>query len=685
MKRNFSTPNRSWIEGDEVVVSAKYSEAYVQDCRAIEGRRYRNSDKTNIFPLSAAPDIKVLCKKWNIPMQDEVQRADGDGLYFTLSKHPYQIYVKDKNVWIVFDFNEKYQTELKNCAPGTVWDDVKRAYKSPLKNLTEIAKFGSRNHFIMAPDLAEEGRKAQEETAKMIEASRAVDANIEIPGLVGELHPYQKAGVAYISKVRRGFIADAPGVGKTLQALSAAILNDATPTVIVCGKTAKLVWQYQIGHFFPGKKATVLVGKAQKDIEQSDFIIVSYDTLSGRVPDIIAHGYCSVICDESHALQNGDKKSKCPHCKSRVRSNAKNCPSCKQRIESVLNDWGVKRVNSVMGLIEGLDADGMVMLLTGNPITSRPSQLIPQLEAVGQLKAFGGKWKFIDRYEPERGRAQNTVELHNKLRETCMVRRTRRDVYDEEPMLVSAYVPLEVDPKLLKWYCEVEDDVVGFFANKAADAARAAGEDGNMAFMEKAAQLEPHENMIKITALRDAVSKIKLPAVIEWMEAFMEELGEEGKMLGFGEHIELVDGVWEHFGDMAVKIRGGVSDKGRSAAVDRFQNDPSCRLFVANVESASEALTLTAAYNLAFFEPFWTPTRHEQCASRCYGRTNDPHGATAHYLMVHDTIDSMMFDLLDAKAKTVAAVVDGVDPEGKNAPSIANDLVAALMRKGMAK
>ena len=60
--------------------------------------------------------------------------------------------------------------------------------------------------------------------------------DIEVPGLLGTLFPYQKRGVSFTeNKDGRALIADEMGLGKTVQALSWLQLHrDRVPVVIVC-------------------------------------------------------------------------------------------------------------------------------------------------------------------------------------------------------------------------------------------------------------------------------------------------------------------------------------------------------------------------------------------------------------------------------------------------------------------
>lgn len=344
--------------------------------------------------------------------------------------------------------------------------------------------------------------------------------------------------------------------------------------------------------------------------------------------------------------------------------------------------WSVKRTEAVMRLAKTLGPDDFVMLLTGTPITNRPHELIPQLEAVGRLASFGGSYKFKNRYCPKKHIALNTVELNNKLRESCFIRRVKSDVYGELPPLRNAVQHLSPAEDEMKWYRKIETDAIEYFAQRAMELAKEEGYDGTSAYWEKRLRLEPVENLVRITALREAVSKIKYNSIVEWLDNFLESSDNE-KVIVFAEHVDIVERLHERYKSQAVKIRGGVSTVKRQEAVDRFQEDPTCRIFIGNMQAASEGLTLTAASDVVFCELGWTPAIHDQCVSRCYGRINDMHGATAWYLLVPSTIDNYVYNMLDEKRSVVDSVTDGVEME--ESVSIVGELAIELARRGLKK
>jgi len=679
---SFSTLNIAWVDKEEVFVRARYSEAFVEDCRQIEGRRWDSEQKVNVFPVSQIPALKMLAEKWNIRMPKEVISAD-DGKYFTNStRNHFQVTVDGDEIVICFDYNPRMIEAIRMFIPGVKWNANHKEWRCAITSMYEAVNFAVEYNLSISKMLEEKAIEVLQNNMDMREASMSLDAEIEIPDIALPLMPYQKAGVAYMKKVRKGIIGDQPGLGKTAQAIATVASENAYPVVVVCPNTLKFNWQREIQKFFPKLRVSILSGTKSETIEETDVIIVNYDICYERNGDMLRHGFNSLIVDESHAIKNGVKKTKCPLCNTAVRSNATRCNTCGAGKIKPIESWTVKRTGAVMQLAKSLDPQDFVILLTGTPITNRPDELIPQLEAVGHLASFGGSWRFKNRYAPKRNVALNTAELNVKLRELCFVRRNKKDVYEDLPELRNAVQYLPIDSKQMNWYQEVERDVVEYFANRAKELAEEDGSDGTDAYWQKKITLARAENLVKITALRDAVSKIKYDSITAWLDNFLES-GDGEKVIVFAEHIEFVEKLFDRYKSVAVKIRGGVSADDRMAAVDKFQSDPDCRVFIANMTAASEGLTLTAASDVVFCELGWTPAIHEQCVSRCYARANDMHGATAWYLLAQQTIDETIYNLLENKKKVVNAVTDGVDVE--EGDSVMGGLIKDLAERGLSK
>ena len=478
-----------------------------------------------------------------------------------------------------------------------------------------------------------------EEVRQNLAGSHAMDAEIDVHGLGGELRHFQRAGVAYAVRNKRVMIADDMGTGKTIQALATCQAIGAFPAVVVCPASLKINWYREAIKWLPGKRVSLWDAKGGWP---GDVMIINYDVLLKQVASLRARAPKAVIFDESHYLKS--RKA--------------------------------KRTNAAQELTLNVDVR---LCLSGTPILNRPEELVTQLELLGRLEEFGGWWRFVRRYcGAHRGRfgmdtsgARNLEELNERLRATCFIRRRKADVLKELPPKQRSVVPLEIDNR--SEYQKAEQDLIRWLREQAAK------EEGDLlaSAAERAAQTEADiarkmqaEQLVRIQALKRLAARGKMEGVVEWVTDFMES-GE--KLVIFAHHVEIVEELGRRF--KAPIITGQTDLTARQSAVDRFQRDPACKVIALNLQAGGVGLTLTAASNVAFVELGWNPAIHDQAEDRCH-RIGQEDQVTAWYLLAEKTIDEQIQSLIDAKRVVVTAATDGEAPTGEG--SIMEDLIKTL-------
>lgn len=523
----------------------------------------------------------------------------------------------------------------------------------PAGSTRQVRLFAEVHHFALdaAASEAMEGHIKRLERNEQVSA--AADADFDVPGLGVTLMPFQRAGVHYAVENKRVIIADQMGLGKTIQALATIQATTAFPALIICPAAMKFTWDREARRALGGIEVEIVNGKAPA--LTAPVVIVNYDILKKHYDRLIARPWSAIVMDEGHYIKS---------------------PKA-QRTKAAL---GIVRANP----------DARVLVLTGTPVLNRPVELLPLLEAVGHRRSFGTWEQFVrrycaayqDRYGWNVSGASNLEELHQRLRQTCYVRRTKDQVLRELPAKTRTVVPLDIDNR--KEYAEAEADVVAYVARRAVEDAEFLA---SIAGLTKAAQeaakadrradasfrAQAAEHLVRIEALKQIAARGKLAAVRAWIESILD--GGE-KVVVFAHHHDIQRAAMAAFPSAAHVLFSDTPEE-IQAQVDRFQRDDSCRLMVASLVKGGVGLTLTAATQVAFIEFGWTPAAHDQAEDRLH-RIGQTDNVTAHYLVGRGTIDEDIIELVEAKRQVVDAATDGGGSPGS---SILGDLLARLQSR----
>jgi SNF2 family DNA or RNA helicase len=443
--------------------------------------------------------------------------------------------------------------------------------------------------------------------------------------------------VSYLLERRRAFLADEQGLGKTIEALAAIEAAGAYPAVVVCPASLKLNWLRELEHWLPQRTARALSGNgsatSSNDVARpsaADVTVVNYDIVAARLDELCALSPRALVLDESHYCKNA----------------------------------AAKRTQAVQRLSVSVPSDGLILALTGTPVTNRPAELISQLRILGRLADFGSGVRFSERF---RG-ADAHLRLHWHLRSRCFVRRLKADVLPQLPAKTRAIVPVELDNEAE--YRLAERDLVAWLRSQPLDLREL---DAKVAAALRA------ERLVRLNALKLLAARGKLHAALGWIHDFCSS-GE--RLVVFAGHREVQRAVLSRF-PTALHILGEDTPTSRDAALQAFQAPDANggnQLIVCSIEVAGHGLTLTRSSNVVFLELAWTPAKHDQAEDRCH-RIGQQDAVNAYYLLAADTIDETISTLLERKRAVIGAVTDGrAEDEGGVLDALVRELRGAPYR-----
>lgn len=451
--------------------------------------------------------------------------------------------------------------------------------------------------------------------------SAALDGPTDIPCPPDLAYmPFQRGGIAF-GRGRAGvLVGDDMGLGKTVQAIG--MMNDepVERVLILCPASLKLNWEREVdkwlNYWLP---VTVIEGKGRRIPQGKAVVILNYDILK-HYEELREGEWDVLVCDEAQYLKNPEAK----------------------RTRYVLGD--VRHT--------GIEAKRRVFL-SGTPLESRPVELWPVIHSLWP-EVFPSYTKFILRYCAARKTpygwdtrgASNLAELQGLLRTSGMVRRKKRDVLKDLPgkmVREVSFPPPNAKTKKLLEKQKAQWTAIQHEMKRLREAG--AAPDDVLAATQAARG--------KLQELARETSAAKMPMALE----FLSDSCEQGKVVVFAKHHVVLDEISKKFGDQAVRVDGKVSGERRQEAVDRFQTDPECRLFIGQIEAAGVGLTLTAASHVVFIEYDWRPGKIMQAEDRC-DRIGQKSLVIVSRLVLEGSLDQIQLASLGRKEKTLAATLD---------------------------
>jgi len=95
----------------------------------------------------------------------------------------------------------------------------------------------------------------------------------------------------------------------------------------------------------------------------------------------------------------------------------------------------------------------------------------------------------------------------------------------------------------------------------------------------------------------------------------------------------------------------------RQAPVERFQNDPDCKLFLISLKAGGQGLNLTAAEYVFLLDPWWNPAVESQAIDRAH-RIGQTRRVFAYRLITRDTVEEKVLELQSTKRDLADAIVN---------------------------
>ena len=414
------------------------------------------------------------------------------------------------------------------------------------------------------------------------------------------LMPHQNDGVRHFLTRTSALNGDDMGLGKTRQTVSAAS-HLPGGKVIVCPASLKDNWGREIRMVIPD--AEIFIFENALPDMQPEWLIVNYERLGALMERLGAD------------LSQGATPS-----------------------QGATHDWkfivaafdeahylkepSAQRTQASFDLAKRAERK---WLLTATPMLNKPEETWTLLRLSGHpagdvdVKTFAGH--FAKSRNDRKGLGDRISEW--------MIRRMKDDVltmegkFRQEPLLSAS------DQQMTEYHGFMDDDT-----------------------------LIPLQ---KINLGRQWLERVKREPILE----MLGDLQQDAKAIIFCNFEATVEWFMDQLpAGSAVRLTGKESRQQRDRAVQKFQNDPECRWFVANIKAAGVGLNLTAATYVFFVSRPWTPADQTQAEDRAY-RIGQNRRVEIYIPTIPDTIDEQIKALIQNKAEITADVLVGALDAGK--------------------
>jgi SNF2 family DNA or RNA helicase len=160
-------------------------------------------------------------------------------------------------------------------------------------------------------------------------------------------------------------------------------------------------------------------------------------------------------------------------------------------------------------------------------------------------------------------------------------------------------------------------------------------------------------------ALLQKISDEESSAKLDVLCPYLEELLEEGhKVLVFSQFTSMLAIVRKHLDRRNIVyeyLDGQTRD--RKERVTRFQNDPSCGVFLISLKAGGLGLNLTAADYVFLLDPWWNPAVEMQAIDRAH-RVGQTRRVFAFRLICQNTVEEKISELQQQKRELADAILE---------------------------
>ena len=471
------------------------------------------------------------------------------------------------------------------------------------------------------------------------------------------LREHQKEGVKFLLANKKCILADSMGLGKTYQAICAAVLGNFKKILIITTASLKTTWRKEIELVEPKENIQVINGSEWQSGYK--FTIINYDIAQRfyEVAEEIAYEIKEMpnadgtvtkvkvpITVKNKSTGKLEYKMKKSSKKEDIKEALKKSPLFLEQFDCVIIDEAHKLSNPKAKRYQVLEdfikksQIPYVFLLTGTPITKdtvRFYNILKLLDANitkdcrfymrrycgAEKRTFHGKEILMPTG------ATHLDELKEKVKH-LYIRRELKDMADMVNKTVSTRY-YDLDKSQVAEYDRLWSEYQSSQYEN--------GFDSN----------EDYRQLVEGMIVRQFLANQMVENTIKLSDEKIEDGDKVVIMCTFTDELQKFK---EYYGNKCVVYDGKMTSKAKDKAFDKFQNDPKVKVFVGNIVAASVGLSLTAAHTLIFNSYSWVYADNAQAEDRIY-RLTSTDDVEIIYQLFTDSISEHMYQTVMEKQR----------------------------------
>lgn len=192
------------LDDQRILLQFDYDPLAVGSVKEIPGRAWDPNRKIWTAPITSIRAVRTFAQTYRLDLSPEIETLPD-----CEPQNRPLIEVQGGEFLLRFDYDRDIVARVRDL-PGARWSPSTKVWKVDLEATIEVADFAISTEAIIGSSASQILEDAREALAR-IEASEAADADLDIPGLGGDLLPFQRAGVSYALRAM-GFQQDDSGI-----------------------------------------------------------------------------------------------------------------------------------------------------------------------------------------------------------------------------------------------------------------------------------------------------------------------------------------------------------------------------------------------------------------------------------------------------------------------------------------